>query len=247
MKSKNFSEPPYPLALLVFTAATGAADGVSFVALDKVFTGNMTGNVLFIGFGLVGVQDIPVINNLVALLCFLSGAVLGARITRGPAGDDRLRASSVVVTAGNTVVMFLLAALWFAVGTFERPFQLIVAGILALLLGAQAAAIRHAGLRDLTTVVITMTMVSLSSDSRLAGGTGPAWLRRFGAIIAMGLGALISAALAVHVGGAAALLAAATIMGAGVLALWHARRVDLRQQTLPLPSQAPSAADDGPA
>ena len=55
------------------TAATGAIDGVSYLALDRVFTGNMTGNVLFIGFGLAGVDDIPVLNNLVALLTFLLG------------------------------------------------------------------------------------------------------------------------------------------------------------------------------
>ena len=48
------------------------------------------------------------------------------------------------------------------------------------------------------------------------------------AIIAMGLGALVSAALAVQVNGATALLAAAAIMAVAVVLLWHARQVDLR-------------------
>ena len=39
--------------LLLLTASTGCIDAVSYLALDKVFTGNMTGNVLFIGFSLL--------------------------------------------------------------------------------------------------------------------------------------------------------------------------------------------------
>ena len=221
-------ERRYAAALLALTAATGAVDGVSFVGLDKVFTGNMTGNVLFIGFGLVGVQDIPVLNNLLALVSFMAGAVLGARVTRRHTGEERLPPSSLVVTAANAVTMTLIAVGWLVTGPLGRPAVLVVTAALALMLGAQAAAVRHIGLRDLTTVVVTMTMVSLSSDSRLAGGTGPAWLRRIVAIVAMGLGALVSAALAVHVNGATALLAAAAIMAVAVLLLWHARQVDLR-------------------
>ena len=85
---QTWAEREYTAALLVLTAATGAVDGVSYLALDRVFTGNMTGNVLFIGFGLMGVQGIPVLNNLVALLTFLLGAALGlaphaARVGRG--------------------------------------------------------------------------------------------------------------------------------------------------------------------
>jgi len=55
MSDDNWPERKYSAALLILTAATGAIDGVSYLALDRVFTGNMTGNVLFIGFGLVGV------------------------------------------------------------------------------------------------------------------------------------------------------------------------------------------------
>lgn len=45
--------------LLMLTASTGCIDAVSYLALDKVFTGNMTGNVLFIGFSLVGAGNTP--------------------------------------------------------------------------------------------------------------------------------------------------------------------------------------------
>ena len=42
------------VALLLLTTATGAIDAVSYLGLDRVFTGNMTGNVLFLGFAFHG-------------------------------------------------------------------------------------------------------------------------------------------------------------------------------------------------
>ncbi|WP_310889752.1 YoaK family protein [Clavibacter capsici] len=99
----------YIAALLVLTAATGAIDGVSYLALDRVFTGNMTGNVIFIGFGLVGVAGVPVLNNVVALLAFMAGAVLAARITCRAPTDLRLPRSAVGILVTGTVATFALA------------------------------------------------------------------------------------------------------------------------------------------
>jgi hypothetical protein len=88
--------------------------------------------------------------------------------------------------------------------------------------------VKNIGIRDLSTVVVTMTMVNLSSDSRLAGGRGAAWFRRVAAIVTMGLGALASAAVTLHLGGAYALLLAGVVMAAGVGAMARARRLDAR-------------------
>ena len=41
-------------ALLVQTVATGLIDAVSYLALGHVFTANMTGNVVFLGFAAGG-------------------------------------------------------------------------------------------------------------------------------------------------------------------------------------------------
>ena len=227
--ASSAAEREYTTALLVLTAATGAVDGVSYLALDRVFTGNMTGNVLFIGFGLMGVADIPVLNNLVALLTFLLGAALGSRLTRsGVDGPVRLPRSSMVVLTCTAAGTFVLAGVWLAVGRLGTPLMIVLTGVLALLLGAQASAVKHIGIRDLSTVVVTMTMVNLAGDSRLAGGAGAAWSRRVGAIVTMGLGALASAAVVRYLGGAEALLLAGLIMGVALLLLHLARRADLR-------------------
>ncbi|SER21050.1 YoaK family protein [Microlunatus flavus] len=225
--AQTWAEREYGLALLVLTAATGAVDGVSYLALDRVFTGNMTGNVLFVGFGLTGVDDIPVVNNLVALLTFLLGAALGSRLTRRDAGGPvRLPRSSLVVQLVVVVGMFALAGVWLGVGRLGTTVMIVITGLLALLLGAQAAAVRHTAIRDLSTVVVTMTMVNLAADSRLAGGAGAAWFRRVGAVVTMGLGALAAAAVIRWLGGPYALLLAGLLMGLGTLLLVRARRAD---------------------
>ncbi len=234
---QTWAEREYTLALLVLTAATGAVDGVSYLALDRVFTGNMTGNVLFVGFGLVGAADIPVLNNLVALLAFVLGAVLGSRLTRrGAGGPVKLPRASMGVQLAVVVGTFALAGAWFGIGSLGTVAMVVVTGVLALLLGAQAAAVRHVGIRDLSTVVVTMTMVNLAGDSRLAGGSGPAWVRRVGAIVAMGLGALAAAALIRYLSGPWALLLAGLLTAVATVLLHRARRADTRYSEATAPT-----------
>ena len=229
MTDRPWPQRAYEGALLVLTAATGAIDAVSYLALDRVFTGYMTGNVLFVGFGLVGAADIPLLNNLVALLAFVLGAALGSRLTRrGAGGPVRLPRSSMVVQLVVVLGTFALAGVWFGVGRLETTVMIVVTGVLALLLGAQAAAVRHTGIRDLSTVVVTMTMVNLAADSRLAGGAGAAWFRRVGAIVTMGVGALGAALVIRYLGGPYALVLAGVLLGLGTLLLVRARRADAR-------------------
>ncbi len=232
MSDRSWPERAYSLALLVLTTATGAIDGVSYLALDRVFTGNMTGNVLFIGFGLVGVAEIPLLNNLVALLAFMLGAVIGSRITRRGGGAVKLPTSAMVILIVNTVLLVALAVVWIILGRIGTPVMIAITGLLALLLGAQAAAVKHIGIRDLSTVVVTMTMVNLSSDSRIAGGRGASWFRRVAAIVTMGLGALGAALVTLHLGGDYALLLAALLMTVGTLLIWRARRLDRKSAAL---------------
>ncbi|KXK59527.1 hypothetical protein AWW66_23840 [Micromonospora rosaria] len=217
----------YEAPLLVLTVATGAIDGVSYLALDQVFTGNMTGNVLFIGFGLAGVSGLPVLNNLVALLSFMLGAVLAARLTRAATGPATLPGTGLAILVAGTVLTLALAGIWLGTGAPGEITMLVVTGLLALVLGAQAAAVKHIGIRDLSTVVVTMTMVNLAADSRLAGGAGAAWARRLSAIVAMGLGALVAAILTLRVDGAVALLVAGVVMAVGTAMLAVTRRREL--------------------
>jgi uncharacterized membrane protein YoaK (UPF0700 family) len=66
--------------LLAMSVVTGIVDAVSFLALGRVFTANMTGNVVLLGFAIAGAPGLSISRSVVALLAFLSGAVLGGRV-----------------------------------------------------------------------------------------------------------------------------------------------------------------------
>jgi Protein of unknown function (DUF1275) len=52
---------PLARALLVLTFTTGLVDAVSYLGLGHVFTANMTGNIVFLGFGIAGSGGLPVL------------------------------------------------------------------------------------------------------------------------------------------------------------------------------------------
>jgi uncharacterized membrane protein YoaK (UPF0700 family) len=186
--------------MLALTFSTGIVDAVGYLGLDRVFTGNMTGNVVILGMALTGADDLPVVGPIIALALFLIGAAAAGRTLRSqPVGWHALN----TVLFGIVGVILLLAA----VPTLlvdERPewLNLVVTGALGLAMGMQAGAARHIGVKDVTTVVVTSTLVGLAFDSRFGGGTGnQPWFRRAGAVVLIGAGAAVGALLLqVHVG-----------------------------------------------
>jgi uncharacterized membrane protein YoaK (UPF0700 family) len=213
----------FVLGLLLLTASTGAIDAVSYLALDKVFTGNMTGNVLFLGFALVGVDDIPFLNNAIALLGFVAGSMLGGRIV-GRGHAKALPHRSGWLLGASAAVAFALTAVWLLLGELPEPLLLTVTFLLAAAMGAQVAAVKPIGNSDITTVVVTNTLANLSRESRLGGGHGQPWVQRLLAVIAMGVGAAIGAGLVVAAGGAWALGGSLLLFVAGGITLTAASR-----------------------
>lgn len=208
----------YAIGLLLLTASTGAIDAVSYIALDKVFTGNMTGNVLFIGFALVGIDDIPLLNNVVALLGFIVGSIISGRIVgRGHPVHLPRRSMWTLVVSG--VIIFLLAGIWLASGPMPSWLLLIVTGVLAAVMGTQVTAIKPIGNSDVTTIVVTNTLANLARDSRWGGGSSQAWLHRVLAVVAMGAGAALGAWVIVVANGAVALAIAGGVFALGAAAL----------------------------
>ena len=219
-------EHRYTVGLLLLTVSTGAIDAVSYLALDRVFTGNMTGNVLFIGFALVGVDGIPLLNNVIALLGFVAGSIVSGRVIgRGHAkGLPRESAATLLVAAG------LLSCLGVALVLNSKLSEvglLIVTFLLATAMGSQVSAVKPIGNSDVTTIVVTNTVANLARDTRLGGGTNAAWLPRLLAIVAMFAGAAIGAAAVVYAGRSVALLTAAAIFVSATAVLIATSRMPL--------------------
>jgi len=78
---------PLPPLLLTRTVVTGLGDATSYLKLGHVFVANMTGNVVFLGFGLAGAGGISIWASLTALGSFLVGGVVGGRIGARWPGD----------------------------------------------------------------------------------------------------------------------------------------------------------------
>ena len=71
---------PLTRALVALTFTTGVVDAASYLGLGRVFTANMTGNVVLLGFGLVGGNGLPVLAPLLSLAAFVVGSGLGGAL-----------------------------------------------------------------------------------------------------------------------------------------------------------------------
>ncbi|MFT4122940.1 MAG: YoaK family protein [Microbacteriaceae bacterium] len=213
--------------MLALTFSTGVVDAVGYLGLDRVFTGNMTGNVVILGMALTGAEGLPVVGPVVALACFLVGATLAGRALRHrPAGWSTRTTALLTAVA---VLLVATAVVAIAVPT-PRPEALAysVTGALGLSMGMQAGAARQIGVKDVTTVVVTSTIVGLAFDSTLGRGGGQPWFRRAAAIVLIGLGALCGAALLRLGIGPGIALAALVVVAVAVIGHIEAHRIHPR-------------------
>ena len=205
------------MALLALTATTGLVDAVSLLGLGRVFAGNMTGNVVLLGVATTGTGGFSLAATLTALLAFLAGAAVVARI--GRSADER-RHGWLLPALGIEVVLVLTAAV-LSTGltpTTDTALRYVVIALLALAMGARSAAVRALGVRDVsTTTVLTSLLTGLAADSVLAGGPGGG-RRRLATVLSMLGGAAIGALLLEQIDLSVPLFLAAAV-AAGSLAL----------------------------
>jgi len=200
MASSPTNETVIPYALLGMTVVTGLVDAVSFLSLGRVFTANMTGNIVLLAFATAHISGLSIARSLTALLAFLVGAILGGRIMARASADSQIRFAG---QAFLLEVAFLLAASFCAIGyrgnlledSFQ-PFALIA--LTALAMGTRNAAVRKLAIPDLTTTVLTLTITGIGADSSLANGTNPRLARRIASVAAMFLGAALGAIVMRH-------------------------------------------------
>jgi uncharacterized membrane protein YoaK (UPF0700 family) len=225
MASSPTTEKVIPYALLGMTAVTGLVDAVSFLSLGRVFTANMTGNIVLLAFAAAHVSGLSIARSLTALLAFLVGAILGGRIIARASADSQTRFAA---QAFLLEVAFLLAASFCSIGyrvdlleDSFRPFALIA--LTALAMGIRNAAVRKLAIPDLTTTVLTLTITGIGADSSFAKGTNPRLARKVASVAAMFLGAALGA-IVIRYSIAATLWLATAISAACSAALFRSVR-----------------------
>src|SRR5205809_5082866 len=180
---------PLPPLLVAMTLITGLVDAFSYLTLGHVFVANMTGNVVFLAFALAGASGFSILASLVALGSFVlgsfGGGLLGSRL-----GQHRGRLLSVAAALQTLLLgaSVVLAALPGNPVSTGYSYGLII--VLGIAMGLQNATARKLTVPDLTTTVLTLTIVGVGADSRLAGGSGSKSGRRLIAVAAMFVGAL---------------------------------------------------------
>lgn len=187
-----------PPLLLGLTFVTGLVDAYSYLRLGHVFVANMTGNVVFFAFALAGAKGFSILASVLALAAFATGALLGGRI-----GSRHSSRRQRMLAVGTTLECALVTAA-LIVSAVSHPWpewvHYVIIVLLAVGLGVQNAGARRLGVRDLTTTVLTLTIVGIAADSRLARGRGSHGGRRLLAVFTMGLGALVGSLLTLRVG-----------------------------------------------
>lgn len=192
------SSPGRLVALLTFLSlTTGLVDAASVLGLDKVFTANMTGNIVFLGFAAVGTPGFYWPFYLTALVTFGLGAALSGRLGKAYMGRSRRR--WLVIAAGTEACLLWLAAICAAIAppaaaSGALPVYVLIT-LTAAAMGSRNSTARRLKVPDLTTTVLTLTITGMAADSRLAGGTGADFGRRARAVAAMFVGAAVGAYL----------------------------------------------------
>jgi uncharacterized membrane protein YoaK (UPF0700 family) len=217
--------PPLPLVvtLAALTVVSGFADAVSFLGLGHVFTANMTGNVILLGFAAAGAPGFSMGPSLCALVAFVVGAIAGGQLARRVEPLRNLLLLAMVIEAACTAAAAIVAGMVPAVGSGWPRYAIIA--LLAVAVGQRNAAVRRVGVPDMSTTVLTTALTGLASNSSLAGGTNPhAHLARTTILCIFG-GALVGALLLVHAGASWALGVAAGIVA--IAAIFCNREVPL--------------------
>ena len=188
------SERMTVVCLLLLTFSTGIVDAVSVLVLGHVFVANMTGNVIFLGFWFAPRTVVDVTAALVAFVSFVGGVVLGGRLARHL--DDDVR-RWLAVALGTEVVVLVALSILTGTGVLDyhdNTKLFLIAG-LALTFGSQNATARQFGIQELSTTVLTSTIVGIGFDSRLAGGTGQREKLRYSVVLTMCAGATVGATM----------------------------------------------------
>lgn len=181
--------------MLALTFSTGVVDAVGYLGLDRVFTGNMTGNVVILGMGLVGADDLPVLGPLLALGGFMLGAAMAGRVLAA-AGPGWTRRTTLLFSIVSVVMLGVAGVLLGIDPDFPEAIGIVITTVLGGAMGIQAATARVIAVKDVTTVVVTSTITGLAADSVLGSGKGSGdSSRRLAAVLLILAGAAAGAAL----------------------------------------------------
>jgi uncharacterized membrane protein YoaK (UPF0700 family) len=189
--------PPVRDALLLtLTAAAGSVDAVSFLGLGRVFTANMTGNLVLLGIAIGQAQLAGSIRAVIAFAAFVFGVLVGVRVTaRNEPPAVWPRSATLTLLAELGLLLALLAG-WEIAGDRPGPVALdVLIALSAGAMGMQTAAARRLGVMGLTTTFVTGMLTNLIAALATVGPGRSHWTLWAATLACLVIGAAAGAAV----------------------------------------------------
>jgi uncharacterized membrane protein YoaK (UPF0700 family) len=185
--------------LASLAVSSGAVDAISWLALGKVFSAFMTGNIVFLALSVTGAGGPSVAQVAVSLAAFAAGVLLAVRIVKASRGAGVWPRRVSLALGVSALAQAAFLAGWLATsGQPSTGAARVLIGLSALAMGVQSGAVMSLGIPGVFTTAATATLIDLVSD--VAGWSRSASeQRRFAGVLAgLFAGAAAGAVLVVH-------------------------------------------------
>jgi uncharacterized membrane protein YoaK (UPF0700 family) len=186
------------LLLSVLAVAAGSVDALSWLALGKVFSAFMTGNVVFIAVGLSSHDSVLALHAAIAVGAFGAGAWATAAAMPRQHPGTLWPAGVTVGLLGCGLVQLAFWVVWLTVGGHPASTVLVLLAISAFAMGMQTATAVALGVHAVFTTAATATWTVLVGDTAHWSMTRIERRRLALVLGGMLLGALAGALLLAH-------------------------------------------------
>src|SRR5437879_3612456 len=185
--------------LNALAVSSGAVDAISFLALGKVFSAFMTGNIAFLGLRVAGASAPGGVAIVVSMAAFAVGVYLSTRIVRPSEGTGMWPQRVTVALGVSLIAHAVFLAVCFAMNghpSFDGATVLL--GWWGLAMGMQSAAVRTLHVEGVFTTAATATIILLVGDMTTWSATVAERRRLASVLVSLFVGATAGGLLLVH-------------------------------------------------
>jgi uncharacterized membrane protein YoaK (UPF0700 family) len=185
--------------LNALAVSSGAVDAISFLALGKVFSAFMTGNIAFLGLRVANASAPGWVSILVSMAAFAVGVYLSAKVVKPSEGSRMWSQRVTIALAASLPAHAAFLAIWFASnGQPSIDVAHVLLALWGLAMGMQSAAVRTLHVEGVFTTAATATIILLVGDLTNWSTTVEERRRLAGVLVSLFLGATIGGLLLVR-------------------------------------------------
>jgi uncharacterized membrane protein YoaK (UPF0700 family) len=187
------------LLLNALTVSSGAIDAISFLALGKVFSAFMTGNIAFLGLQLAGAGGPGHVAMFASMIAFALGVYVSTRIVRGSESSGTWPQRVTIALGISLMAHAAFVAVWLAnSGKPSLDVAHVLLGCWGFAMGMQSAAVRTLHVEGVFTTAATATIIFLVGDLTNWSATVAERRRLTGVLMSLLIGATAGGLLLVH-------------------------------------------------